>query len=75
MSGLQSKYSNYYMQINSSHGPYKKEEIPSLKIDYRGLMAYAKGKGRRVVDLTDDEKEMFTNGISMNEIRVRMLHE
>ncbi len=31
------------------------------KMDLRGLMNYAKEKGKKVVDLTDQEKKLFVN--------------
>ena len=55
------------------HGPYDKLEISSFKIDYRGLMRYAKKMGKKVVDLSDSEKEQFTFGIPISLIRSKML--
>lgn len=34
-------------------------QCSQIKLDLRGLMAYAKRNGKKVVDLTDDEKKSF----------------
>jgi len=34
-------------------------QCPRIKLDLRGLMKYAKSKGKKVIDLTDDEKNLF----------------
>ncbi len=31
----------------------------SSKMDLRGLMAYAKGKGKKVIELSEQEKSLF----------------
>lgn len=49
--------------------PYSIAEIPSIRIDYRGLVDYAHSIGKTVPELSDKEKEMFTYGVSMNTIR------
>lgn len=61
-------------QMKSFEGrPYSISEIPKFNIDYRGLIKYAKNKNCKVFELTDSEKELFTNGTSMDEIREKML--
>ena len=34
-------------------------QSPQIKLDLRGLMKYAKNKGKKVVELTEDEKNAF----------------
>ena len=34
-------------------------QCPQIKLDLRGLMEYAKRNGKKVIDLTDDEKKLF----------------
>lgn len=73
MNGRAKKYTAYFEQVNKMHGPYDKEEIPSFRIDYRGLIKYAKEKGKKVVDLSDSEKEQFTFGVPISLIESKML--
>ncbi len=54
-------------------GPYRKADIPDIKIDYRGLIAFAHQKGVRVCDLTDDEKNRFIEDADMSIVRKRAL--
>ena len=53
------------------NGPYRKADIPDIKIDYRGLTAFAHQKGVRVCDLTDDEKNLFIENADMQIIKNR----
>lgn len=41
--------------------PIMPSEIPDVRIDYKGLLAYAKKKGVKVIELTDEEKNMFVS--------------
>lgn len=34
-------------------------QCPQMKLDIRGLMKYAKEKGKKVVELTEAEKKQF----------------
>ena len=50
-------------------GPYFKEDIPNVRIDYRGLTALAREKGVHVCNLTDEEKNLFIIGADMDKVR------
>ena len=50
-------------------GPYSKADIPTIRIDYRGLTAFARNKECRVCDLTDEEKNRFIKAADMNIVR------
>ncbi len=52
---------------------YSVDEIPQFKIDYKGMIKYAKSVNKAVTDLTDSEKEQFTNGVKIEEIKAQML--
>ena len=54
-------------------GPYFKADIPEIRIDYKGLTAYAREKGIRVCDLTDAEKNAFIIGADMSVIREKAI--
>jgi hypothetical protein len=49
--------------------PYSVDDIPQFKIDYKGLIKYTESVHKSVAELSDEEKELFTNGVSMSEIR------
>ena len=49
--------------------PYSIKEIPKCNIDYRGLIKYARSKGKPVIELSDEEKNRFIKGSTMAEIR------
>ena len=50
-------------------GPYSVSEVPAVRIDYRGLAAYAKRQGKHVCDLSDEEKNLFIKDGDMDLIR------
>ena len=54
-------------------GPYFKADIPNINIDYRGLTAFARNKGCKVCDLTDEEKNRFITDADMNIVRERAI--
>ena len=39
--------------------PIMLSQCPQIKIDLRGLMEYAKRKGKKVIELTEEEKKLF----------------
>lgn len=50
-------------------GPYFKKDIPNIRIDYRGLTSFARANGKRVCDLSDEEKNRFIADADMAVIR------
>lgn len=50
---------NYKISLNASTQPIMPSELPQVRIDYKGLLSFAKQKGVRVIDLTEAEKNRF----------------
>lgn len=56
-------------RVSDPMGPYLKEDIPNVNIDYRGLVAFAKDKGVPVCNLSDEEKNLFISGSDIDKVR------
>ncbi len=49
-----------YEQILSEMGrPVDIDDIPNRKMDLKGLLRYARGKGKKVSELSEEEKRKF----------------
>ena len=57
MNGQMMNYDRYLESLKNT--PIYTGNIPSVKIDYRGLIAYAREKGVSVHELSDEEKQPF----------------
>lgn len=55
MNGLMTRYKE---SLSKTPKPIPFSEIKG-KMDYRGLLAYAKSQGKKVSDLTQEEKKKF----------------
>lgn len=49
----------YKESLSRTPDPILLSQCPKLKLDLRGLMLYARNKGVKVVDLTEEEKAVF----------------
>lgn len=52
---MMTKYEEYLKTVEAMQEP----EMPKVKLDMRGALEYARSKGLRVCDLSEDEKSMF----------------
>ena len=52
---MMTKYEEYLKSVESMKEP----EVPKVKLDMRGALEYAKSKGLRVCDLSEEEKARF----------------
>ena len=60
MSGQMKNYNNYYKQLETMDlTPVSAKDLPHVKLDIRGAIAYAKKLGKQVFELTDEEKQRF----------------
>lgn len=69
MNGQKKRYDAYLRSVNTMYGPYMRSDIPDIRMDLRGLTAYAKSVGKRVPDLTDEEVAPFVLGATMEELK------
>lgn len=49
----------YEESLKSTPGPVKNADIPNIRIDIDGIVAYARQKGVQPFYLSDSEKEQF----------------
>lgn len=54
---------NYKASMECDTRPILLEELPPIRIDYKGLLKYAKEKGVAVINLSDSEKDLFIHNI------------
>lgn len=57
----------YKKHLNNITQPIEADKLPRVKINLKGLMAYAASKDKDVVDLTEEEKNMFVENLEGNE--------
>ena len=50
---------DYEILLSKLAKPIMPSELQKVRIDYNGLINYAKQKGVRVIDLSDNEKNRF----------------
>ncbi len=60
---------SYKELLKSTPYPQISPELFKVKIDYRGLRNYAQNQGKPIIDLSDEEKNMFILNSDMNSIR------
>lgn len=48
--------------ILREQGPIPARDLPKMRIDYKGLLAYAESKGVPVIELDENEKKQFVKG-------------
>ena len=49
----------YRESLATMSEPILLSQCPKINLDLRGLMKYAKEKGKKVVELTEEEKKVF----------------
>ena len=68
-SGQMINYEKYAKILKNTPEPILEDQIPKIKIDYKGLISYAHSRGVSVHDLSDDEKNKFISDTTIAEIR------
>lgn len=49
----------YKESLATMPDPILLSQCPQIKMDLRGLMKYAKSQGKKVVELSDDERKLY----------------
>ena len=49
----------YKESLAKTPEPILLSQCPKIKMDLRGMMKYAKSQGKKVVELTEKEKQLF----------------
>lgn len=49
----------YKESLINTPEPIMPSQLPQIALDLRGMMEYAKSLGKKVVELTESEKQMF----------------
>lgn len=60
MNGLMKRYRE---SLARTPGPVLAKDIPDMRIDLRGLSAYAKERGVQPAELSDEEKRRFLSPV------------
>lgn len=53
--------------------PIMLSQLPDVRIDYRGLINYAREAGKTVADLSDEEKNAYIRGSTMSQLLMTKL--
>lgn len=65
-------YDKYNSVLQSMPAPILASQLPDVKIDLPGLISYAHGKGAKVGDLSDEEKNKFFSGETVESLQQRV---
>lgn len=69
ISGQMINYDKYNSVLQSMPAPILASQLPDVKIDLPGLISYAHGKGVKVSDLSDEEKNKFISGETVESLQ------
>lgn len=59
MNGLTMNYKKYFDFVSTMEPPVMPSELPKIKIRLRDMAAYARQKGVKVSELSEEEKNNF----------------
>lgn len=66
-------YSKYMSELINTPAPILADQLPDTSIDFTGLIAYAHSKGVKVGDLTDEEKNQFIKGDTIESLQKKLM--
>lgn len=59
MNGQMMSYSRYYESLKSMPEPIMPSQLPKVKMDINEIVQYARSKGKKVAEMTEEELEKF----------------
>ena len=59
MSGAKMNYNKYYNNLREMEPPVMPSDIPEVQVRLRDMATYAREKGCKVSELTEEEKRLF----------------
>ena len=62
MSGVKMNFRKYNQTIQTMPPIIMPSELPKVKLDINGIIAYADSLGKEPAELSDEEKAMFVEG-------------
>ena len=66
-------YSKYMSELINTPAPILADQLPDTSIDFADLIAYAHSKGVKVGDLTDEEKNQFIKGDTIESLQKKLM--
>jgi len=66
-------YSKYMSELINTPAPILADQLPDTSIDFAGLIAYAHSKGVKAGDLTDEEKNRFIKGDTIESLQNKLM--
>ena len=66
-------YSKYMSELINTPAQILADQLPDTSIDFAGLIAYAHSKGVKAGDLTDEEKNQFIKGDTIESLQKKLM--
>ena len=66
-------YSKYMSELINTPAPILADQLPDTSIDFADLIAYAHSKGVKAGDLTDEEKNRFIKGDTIESLQNKLM--
>ena len=71
-SGQMINYNKYYAILKNTPAPIMGDQLPNVRIDLAALMQYARERGVKAGELTDEEKNRFIVGDTVESLHERV---
>ena len=62
MNGVKMNFKKYFHTVKNMPAVIMPSDNPKVKLDIGGLIAYARSKGKKPVELSEEEKSQFVKG-------------
>ena len=71
-SGQKTNYDKYQRKLQQLPAPVLADQLPNVIIDYSALLEYAREKGVKASDLTEEEKNRFISGETVESLQKKV---